>query len=59
MNAKIRDAQMNKVPFMIIIGDREIESNAVYLRLRTGDDLGQQSIDSLISLAEEYLVSGD
>ena len=59
MNAKIRDAQMNKVPFMIIIGDREIESNAVSLRLRTGDDLGQQSIDSLISLAEEYLVSGD
>ena len=59
MNAKIRDAQMNKVPFMIIIGDREIESDSVSLRLRTGEDLGQQSIDSLISLSEEHLSSGN
>lgn len=59
MNAKIRDAQMNKVPFMIIIGDREIESDSVSLRLRTGEDLGQQSIDSLISLSKEHLSSGN
>ncbi len=58
MNAKIRAAQINKVPFMIIIGDREMESDSVSLRLRTGEDLGQQSIEVLISLTEEYLNTG-
>ncbi len=40
MNAKIRDAQMQKVPYMLIVGDREAEADAVAVRLRSGDDLG-------------------
>ena len=39
MNAKIRDAQMQKVPYMLIVGAREAEANAAAVRLRSGEDL--------------------
>ncbi len=48
MNAKIRDAQMQKVPYMLVIGDREIEAGAVSVRLRSEEDLGSMQIDPLI-----------
>jgi threonyl-tRNA synthetase len=40
MNAKIRDAQLQKVPYMLVVGDREEASGAVAVRLRSGEDLG-------------------
>ena len=40
MNAKIRDAQVQKVPYMLIVGDREQEAAAAAVRLRSGEDLG-------------------
>lgn len=40
MNAKIRQAQLEKIPYMLVIGDREVEQGAVSLRLRTGEDRG-------------------
>lgn len=40
MNLKIRDAQTDKVPFMLVIGDKELETSTVSLRLRSGEDLG-------------------
>ncbi len=40
MQAKIRNAQLKKVPFMLVIGKREAEAGAVAIRLRTGEDLG-------------------
>ena len=40
MNAKIRDAQLQKVPYMLIVGDREADANAAAVRLRSGEDLG-------------------
>ena len=40
MNAKIRDAQMQKVPYMLIVGDREAEADSAAVRLRSGEDLG-------------------
>ena len=40
MNAKIRDAQLQKVPYMLIVGDREAESSAAAVRLRSGENLG-------------------
>ena len=40
MNAKIREAQLQKVPYMLIVGDREAESDAASVRLRSGEDLG-------------------
>jgi threonyl-tRNA synthetase len=46
MNAKIRDAQMQKVPYMLVIGDREIEEGQLAVRMRSGDDLGAISVES-------------
>jgi threonyl-tRNA synthetase len=40
MNAKIREAQMQKVPYILVIGDREMQANSAALRLRTGEDMG-------------------
>jgi threonyl-tRNA synthetase len=44
MNLKIREAQLEKVPYMLVVGDKEIASSSVSLRLRSGEDLGLQSV---------------
>jgi threonyl-tRNA synthetase len=51
MNAKIRKAQMQKIPFMLVVGDREQEGNAVAVRLRSGEDLKSKTIDEFLELA--------
>ncbi len=48
MNAKIRNAQLQKVPYMLVVGDREQEAGAVAVRLRTEKDLGAMPIDEVI-----------
>ncbi len=48
MNAKIRDAQLQKVPYMLIVGDREAEAEAVAVRLRSGEDLGPVPVTDLM-----------
>ena len=40
MNAKIRDAQLMKTPYMLVVGDKEAEAGGAAVRLRSGDDLG-------------------
>ncbi len=50
MNAKIRNAQMQKVPYMLVVGDREQESNEVSVRLRSEEDLGVMSVDDLVKM---------
>ncbi|MCH9009493.1 MAG: hypothetical protein IIC21_02565, partial [Chloroflexi bacterium] len=47
MNAKIRDGQVQKVPYMLVVGDREIEAGAVAVRLRSGENLGAMPISDL------------
>lgn len=49
VNRKIRDAQLQKIPYMLIVGDREVESKMVALRLRDGRDLGARGLDELLS----------
>ena len=44
MNLKIREAQMGKIPYMLIIGDKELADSTVSVRLRNGEDLGSQSL---------------
>lgn len=44
MNLKIREAQTEKIPFMLILGDKELASSSVSLRLRNGEDLGSVSV---------------
>ena len=45
---KIREAQMQKTPYMLVIGDREAESGAVAVRTRGGEDLGAIPLDAFI-----------
>ncbi|MBA3824807.1 MAG: threonine--tRNA ligase [Ktedonobacterales bacterium] len=40
MNAKVRDAQMQKIPYMLVVGDKEAEAEAVSLRLRSNENIG-------------------
>ena len=55
MQAKIRDAQLQKVPYMLIIGDREVENGAVAVRLRNGQDLGAQAVSDFVAMAQEAI----
>ncbi len=57
MNAKIRDAQLQKVPYMLVVGDKEAATNAVAVRLRTGEDLHAIPLDQFISLARGLVES--
>ncbi|HEX9698096.1 MAG TPA: threonine--tRNA ligase [Acidobacteriota bacterium] len=51
MGAKIRDAQLQKVPFMLVVGDREAESGEVSVRHRSAGDLGSQPLPEFIAQA--------
>ncbi len=48
MNLKIRDAQMHKVPCMLILGDQEAESSTVTVRLRSGENIKDRPVDEFI-----------
>ena len=48
MQAKIRDAQMQKVPYMLIAGDRDIAAEAVSVRTRNNEDLGAHEVAQVI-----------
>jgi len=49
MNAKIRDAQLRKVPYMLVVGDREAEAQAAALRIRGGGDVGSVPVTEILS----------
>ena len=55
MSAKIRDAQMQKIPYMIVVGGREEESGGVSVRLRTGEDRGMTSLSSFADHLREVV----
>jgi threonyl-tRNA synthetase len=55
MGAKIRDAQNENVPYMLIVGDREVEDGTVSLRLRSEEDLGAVTIDDFIGRARAQI----
>jgi len=48
MNAKIRDAQLQKIPYMLVVGDREEEARAVAVRTRSGEDLKSMPVFQFI-----------
>jgi threonyl-tRNA synthetase len=49
MNAKIRDAQLQKVPYMLVVGDREAEGRAVSVRTRAGEDLKSMPVFQFVA----------
>jgi len=46
INLKIRQAQLEKIPYMLIVGDKEVANSTVSIRLRNGEQLNDQSFDS-------------
>jgi threonyl-tRNA synthetase len=57
MQGKIRRAQLQKIPYMLIIGKKEQEAGAVAVRLRSGEDLGLTPVDAFIERAVQEVRS--
>ncbi len=55
LGGKVRDAKNNKLPYWIVIGDKEVESNTVTLESRDNGQLGQISVEELISKLKEEI----
>jgi len=55
MQAKIRAAQLQKIPYMLVVGDREAEKGTAAVRLRTEEDLGPRPVEEFISMAREAI----
>ena len=51
MNAKIRDAQNQKIPYMLVVGDQEVELGMVSLRRRSGENSGSILLEDFIQEA--------
>jgi threonyl-tRNA synthetase len=58
MNAKIRDAQNLKIPYMLVIGDREVASGTLSVRLRSEENLGAMPLDAFVEMALADISSG-
>ena len=58
MNAKIRDAQNQKIPYMLVVGDKEAEAGAVALRLRNGDNPGPMPLADFVARAKKDIEEG-
>ena len=47
---KVREAQVNKIPYMLVVGEKEAQSGTVSVRLRTGENLGMKTVEETIEL---------
>ena len=56
---KIREAQMQKIPYMLVIGDRDIENGTVSVRTRGGEDLGAMSPEDFTALCLKKIAEKD
>lgn len=50
---KIREHTLKRVPYMLVVGDKEMEAGEVAVRSRSGDDLGKMSLESFIAMANQ------
>ena len=55
IGAKIRNAQLQKIPFMLVLGDREMEDGKVAVRERTKGDIGVMSLDDFREMARRLI----
>jgi threonyl-tRNA synthetase len=55
MNAKIRDAQLQKIPYMLVVGNREEEARGVSVRLRTNENRGMTGLSSFVEHLQEVI----
>ena len=52
---KLREAQLEKVPYMLVVGDKDIENNTVSVRSRKEGDKGAMAIDEFITAVKEEI----
>jgi threonyl-tRNA synthetase len=57
MQAKIREAQNKKIPYMLVVGDKEQQADAVNVRLRSGEQLGAKPVAEFIALLKRVVES--
>ena len=57
MNAKIRHAQLQKTPYMLVVGDKEIEAESVSVRMRDGQELGSVSLSEAMDIIDEAIMA--
>jgi threonyl-tRNA synthetase len=57
MNNKIRDAQLQKIPYMLVVGDKEAEASAVSLRLRSNENRGLMPLMQFVAQARQVIQS--
>lgn len=57
MNAKIREFQLQKVPYILVVGDKEMTASAVAVRLRTGEDLGSRPVAEFMAMLAKVVAS--
>ena len=50
---KIRESELNKTPYMGIVGDKEVKNNSISIRALGGDEIGEMYIDELINFIKE------
>ena len=50
---KIREHTLKRVPYLLVVGDKEVEQQEVAVRTRTGEDLGKLKVDDFIALTDE------
>ena len=55
MQAKIRNAQLQKVPYMLVVGGREAEADSVAVRLRSGEDLGAMKVEDFLKFVQPVI----
>jgi threonyl-tRNA synthetase len=53
---KIREAQLQKVPYMLVVGDREAAEGTVAVRSRTGGDLGARPLNDFLTAARDEVL---
>ncbi|MDF1643457.1 MAG: threonine--tRNA ligase [Pseudomonadales bacterium] len=54
---KIREHTIQKVPYILVVGDRELETNTMAVRARNGDDLGSMNMDQIVDLLDSSVAS--
>jgi len=52
---KIREARLEKVPYMLVVGDKEVENGELAVKTRTGEDKGTMNVDALVSMFDEEI----
>ncbi|HEX6506567.1 MAG TPA: threonine--tRNA ligase [Chloroflexota bacterium] len=55
MQAKIREAQLQKIPYMLVVGNKEQEAGAVAVRQRSGEDLGAMPLEAFLERIQEEM----